>query len=139
MREAFAYAFDRETYCAMIRNGDCTPTLSWIPAGLPGSIATDKYAFDPEAAKQALAESAYGGPEGLPEIKLYFNSDDSANTARAEWVAGQYRDILGIELTLAADRGHGLDRHAARTHETYPQTAAGRPAGSRTTRTRRTG
>ena len=36
VREAFAYAFDRETYCAEIRSGDCTPTLSWIPAGIPG-------------------------------------------------------------------------------------------------------
>ena len=27
VREAFAYAFDRETYCDVIRNGDCVPTL----------------------------------------------------------------------------------------------------------------
>jgi oligopeptide transport system substrate-binding protein len=120
VREAFAYAFDRETYCATIRNGDCTPTLSWIPPGLPGSIATDKYAFDPEAAKQALAESEYGGPEALPEITLYFNSDDSANTARAEWVAGQYRDILGVELILAPTEGTAWT-DMQKANETYPQ------------------
>ena len=50
VREAFAYAFDRETYCAEVRSGDCTPTLSWIPPGIPGAIETDKFAFDPEAA-----------------------------------------------------------------------------------------
>ena len=49
--------------------------------GLPGAIETDKYAFDPEAAKQALAESSYGGPDNLPEIKLYFNSDYRGATA----------------------------------------------------------
>src|SRR5215212_5899152 len=30
VREAFAYAFDRQTLCEVIRSGDCTPTLSWV-------------------------------------------------------------------------------------------------------------
>jgi oligopeptide transport system substrate-binding protein len=107
VREAFSYAFDRETYCAEIR-GDCTPTLSWIPAGIPGAIATDKYGFDPEAAQKALAESSYGGPENLPEIKLYFISDFSGAYDDAEWVAGQYRDILGVALTLEPTDGKTL-------------------------------
>lgn len=108
VREAFSYAFDRETYCEVIRSGDCIPTESWIPEGLPGSIETDEFGFDPEAAKQALAESSYGGPEALPEIELYYNADDAANTARAEWVAGQYREILGVELTLVPTEGTAL-------------------------------
>jgi oligopeptide transport system substrate-binding protein len=108
VRQAFSQAFDRETYCGVIRNGDCLPTTSWIPLGLPGSIETDLYGFDPEAAVAALAESTYGGPEGLPEISLYYNSDDTANTARAEWVASQYRDILGVELQLVPTEGTAL-------------------------------
>jgi oligopeptide transport system substrate-binding protein len=108
VRQAFSQAFDRETYCSVIRNGDCNPTLTWIPLGLPGSIETDLYGFDPEAAVAALAESTYGGPEGLPELTLYYNSNDTANTARAEWVAGQYRDILGVEITLAPTEGTAL-------------------------------
>lgn len=120
VREAFAYAFDRETYCAEIRSGDCTPTLSWIPEGIPGSIETDAYAFDPEAAVQALAESSYGGPEGLPEIQMYYNSDDSANTARAEWVAGQYQQILGVTITLVPTEGTALVE-LRKSPETFPQ------------------
>ena len=120
VREAFAYAFDRETYCAVIRNGDCTPSLSWIPEGILGSIETDQFAFDPEAAVQALAESSYGGPEGLPPIQLYYNSDDSANTARAEWVAGQYRDVLGVEVELMPTEGTALV-DLRKSPETFPQ------------------
>ena len=108
VREAFSYAFDRETYCTVIRSGDCTPTLSWIPEGIPGAIETDQFGFDPEAAVAALAESTYGGPEGLPEIRLFYNSDDAANTARAEWVAGAYRDVLGVELVLEPTEGTAL-------------------------------
>ena len=37
----------------------------------PGSIETEKYGFDPDAAVKALAESSYGGPEELPEITIY--------------------------------------------------------------------
>ncbi|MGH2615750.1 MAG: peptide ABC transporter substrate-binding protein [Thermomicrobiales bacterium] len=108
VREAFAYAFDRETLCEVIRNGDCTPTLSWVPEGVPGAIETDQYAFDPEAAVQALAESSYGGAEGLPEIKLYYNSDVTGRGEQVEWVAGQYRDILGVELTIEPTDGTTL-------------------------------
>lgn len=108
VREAFAYAFDRETYCAEVRSGDCTPTVTWIPDGIPGAIETDAYAFDPEAAVQALAESSYGGPENLPEIQVFYNSERSGATERAEWMGGQYRDILGIELTLEPTDGTSL-------------------------------
>ncbi len=76
---------------------------------MPGSIETDKYGFDPEAAKQALAESTYGSAEALPEITMYYNSNDSANTARAEWVAGQYKEILGVDIKLAPTEGTALD------------------------------
>src|SRR5688572_6824552 len=75
VREAFSMAIDRETLCAEVLSGTCTPTYSFIPPGLPGSIETDAYAFDPEAAVQALSESSYGSPENLPEIKLFYNSD----------------------------------------------------------------
>src|SRR5829696_7963595 len=84
VRQAFAYAFDRETYCAEVREGDCTPTLSWIPPGTPGAIETNQFAFDPEAAKKALAESAYGGTENLPEVHAYYNSERSGATERYE-------------------------------------------------------
>lgn len=120
VRQAFSQAFDRETYCGVIRNGDCLPTLSWIPLGLPGSIETDLYGFDPEAAKAALAESSYGSAEALPEITMYFNSNDSANTARAEWVAGQYKEILGVDITLAPTEGTALTA-LRKDPSTFPQ------------------
>ena len=120
VREAFSYAFDRETYCTTIRNGDCAPTLSWVPEGVPGSIETDLYGFDPAAAVQALEESSYGGPDALPTIQMFYNSNDSGNTARAEWVAGQYRDILGVEIELAPTEGTALV-DLRKSPETFPQ------------------
>ncbi len=120
VREAFAYGLDRETLCTEIRSGDCTPTLSWIPSGTPGAIETDKFAFDPEAAVQALAESSYGGPENLPAIEVYYNGERSGATERAEWFAGQYRDILGIELSLQPTDGTTLTA-LSKDNASHPQ------------------
>jgi oligopeptide transport system substrate-binding protein len=120
VREAFAYAFDRETFCTEVQSGSCVPTLSWIPPGVPGSLETDQFAFDPAAARQALADSSYGGSENLPQIELTYVSDDPTEATRAEWVAGQYRDILGIALELKPSDGttvFSMTKDAA----TYPQ------------------
>jgi oligopeptide transport system substrate-binding protein len=120
VREAFALAFDRETFCAEIQSGTCVPTLSWIPPGVPGYLETAAYAFDPEAAVQALAESHYGGPDALPAIVLTYISDDPTEADRAEWVAGQYRDILGVELSLNPIDGTSLFA-LTKDPSTYPQ------------------
>ena len=120
VREAFAYAIDRETLCKEVRSGDCLPTVSFIPEGLPGAIETDQYAFDPEAAKQALAESSYGGPDKLPEIKLYYNSDYEERGQQSEWIAGEIRDILGIELKLEPMEGAALTA-LRKDPKTHPQ------------------
>lgn len=110
VRQAFAYAFDRETWCGVVLSGACTPAFSWIPPGTPGYTESDAYAFDPEAARQALAESSYGGPAGLPEITMVFSNDNPHDTARVEWIAGQYRDILGIEIELEPMEAIALQR-----------------------------
>jgi len=120
VREAFAYATDRETLCAEVLAGTCSPTLSFIPAGLPGSVETDKFGFDPEAAKKALAESSYGGPENLPEIKLFYNSDFEDRAQASEWLAGEYRDILGVEVVLQPTDGTTLTA-MRKEPATYPQ------------------
>jgi oligopeptide transport system substrate-binding protein len=108
MREAFSYAFDREAYCRQ-RYGLCTPTLSMIPPGVTGSIETNAYAFDPEKARQALAESSYGGPEHVPEITWYYEKGSDADLLNAQWYYEQFRQVLGIELTLVPIDGEAWD------------------------------
>jgi oligopeptide transport system substrate-binding protein len=120
--EAFGYAFDSKTYCEAIRK-DCIPTTSWVPEDVAGGIKTDKYAFDPEKAKQVLAESKYGSADKLPEIKVSYNADDPATQPRMEWVAGQYRDILGINLVLDPLEGKTLTA-MRKDPKTYPQACA---------------
>jgi oligopeptide transport system substrate-binding protein len=99
VREAFAYGLDRAGFCREVWSGACLPTLSWIPAGVPGHIATDAFAYDPAQARQALAASSYGGPEKLPEITYRYGADDPEDKAIAEWLAANYQRSLGITIT----------------------------------------
>lgn len=120
VREAFAYGFDRETYCEVISFGSCFPTYSWVPTDVAGSVEGEAFKFDPEAARAALAESTYGGPEALPEIRYYYGSGDPASQARVEWIAQQYREHLGVTLTLEPTEPTTL-QGLRRSPDTYPQ------------------
>jgi ABC-type oligopeptide transport system substrate-binding subunit len=102
VREAFAYGFDREAYCRQIILGACIPTLSWIAPEAPGAIETDAYAFDPQKACEALAASSYGGAEKLPEVVWYVAQGVPIEERFGQWIAAQYREVLGVELKLVA-------------------------------------
>jgi oligopeptide transport system substrate-binding protein len=100
VREAFAYGLDREGFCRDVWLGACIPTLSWIPPGVPGHIETDAFAYNPAAAKKALAASSYGGSENLPEVTYRYGAGDTEGQDIAEWLADNYRTSLGIEINL---------------------------------------
>ncbi len=100
VREAFALALDREAWVADVLNGLGSPTLTWIPQGFPGYDADEtRWAFDPDAAVQALADSSYGGPEGLPEVINTF-SDSPRNRTRNEWLAAKWKEVLNVDVVL---------------------------------------
>jgi oligopeptide transport system substrate-binding protein len=100
VREAFIYALDREGFVKDVLKGMGSPALTWIPPGFPGYDAEEtRYAFDPEAAKQAIAASSYGSFENLPPIELTF-SDTPRNRTRYEWLAARYKEVINIDLSL---------------------------------------
>ncbi len=69
VREAFAEALDREAWVRDVLNGLGAPTLTWIPPGFPGYDKTEnRWGFNVDAAKKALAESKYGSADKLPPI-----------------------------------------------------------------------
>ena len=109
VREAFAYAFDREAYCREIAHGTCAPTLSWIPPGVPGHIDTDAYAFDPEAgAAGAGRHPPTAGRSSCPRSSGTTSRSTPTPRTEAEWLAEQYREVLGVELTLTPIAGDDL-------------------------------
>ncbi len=100
VREAFSYALNREGWVTDVLKGLGSPTLTWIPKGFPGYDAEEnRWGYDPAAAKQAIADSSYGSVENLPEITATF-SDTPRNRTRNEWLAANYKDVLGVDIKL---------------------------------------
>jgi oligopeptide transport system substrate-binding protein len=125
VREAFAYGFDREGFAADAMQGTVLPTLSWIPAGFPGYDAEEtRFAYDPDAAKAALAEAGYPNGEGLPEVKYSYSSSNPANQGRAEYLAQMYQKSLGINLVLDPVEATTLT-NLRKSAETHPNVLGG--------------
>ena len=100
VREAFSYALDRETWVKDVLKGLGSSTLTWIPKGFPGYDAEEnRFGFDPEAAKKAIAESSYGSIDKLPEITATFG-DTPRNRVRWEWMVAKWKEVLGVDVKL---------------------------------------
>jgi oligopeptide transport system substrate-binding protein len=101
VREAFAYGFNAEGWAKDVDQGLSLPTWTWIPPGYPGYNPESPMKFDPELAKKSLAESTYGGPEKLNALGLKLTYGDTPrNRVRSEWLAANYKDILGVDIAL---------------------------------------
>jgi len=102
VREAFAYALDREAWVTDVDGGLSAPTLTWIPAGYPGyKEGETRWGYDPDAARQAIADSSYGSVEALPEIDVTFG-DSPRNRVRHEWMVAKWKEVFGdgLKITL---------------------------------------
>jgi oligopeptide transport system substrate-binding protein len=100
VRQAFAMALDREAWVRDILKGLGSPTLTFIPPGFPGYREGEtRWEYDPEGARQALAESSYGSVENLPKIIDTF-ADTPRQRVRHEWLAAKWKEVLGVDIEL---------------------------------------
>ncbi len=98
VRQAFAYALDRERWVREVMADMGGATLTWIPPGYPGYDATEnRWAYNPDLARQALAQSSYGSAGNLPTITATF-SDSPRNRMRWDWLIARFREVLGVEI-----------------------------------------
>ena len=82
-----AYAEGNGTQATQLLDPDLTcleTEMSWYP-------------YDPEAAKQAIADSSYGSVENLPKIRVTPRGTSQVNTRAVEAVMEFWRQNLGLE------------------------------------------
>lgn len=76
LRQAINCGFDRRKMMRYLRNNVGIPGVyGFIPVGLPGAAEEPFYEYNPERAKQLLAEAGYPGGKGLPSLKLATTSN----------------------------------------------------------------
>ncbi len=101
VRQAFAMAIDKEQIASAIYQ-DAIPVANSIL--MPGLDAYDAEArgpeFDPARAQELLAQSSYGGPEGLPEISLAESGTGATSGAGTAAIVDMWRQNLGVEVLI---------------------------------------
>ena len=101
VRKAFSMAFDRQKYLDVVLKGQALPANGLYPPGLPGfNLALKGLPYDPGQARQLLAQSNYGGPQGLPPIVFTdagIGSDIGADVAA---MAEMWEQNLGVTITV---------------------------------------
>jgi peptide/nickel transport system substrate-binding protein len=104
VRQAFAYAIDRERIVRYVLRGQAGEPGHYglIPPSLPEYPARQVrgYRFDPERARQLLAEAGYPGGRGFPKVTLQLNAGGGRNVQVAEAVQAMLWENLGIEVEL---------------------------------------
>jgi oligopeptide transport system substrate-binding protein len=125
VRQAFATGFDRESYIRDALKDTSAKTLTWIPPGYPGYDKNEnRWDYNPDKARQLLAEAGFPNGQGLPEIKISYNSDTPANRARIEYIIQMYQKSLGISLEPDPVEGKTLN-NLRKDVKTAPQIVSG--------------
>ena len=100
VRRALLHAVDWDLAIGAAYEGSRNERImkSHLTPELPCFVADNwpDFGFDPELAKQELAASKYGGPEGLPKIRISSGGSSPNYLRTAEIMAEQWKNVLGI-------------------------------------------
>lgn len=95
VRKALGMAIDRKRIVEKITRGGELPATFFVPPGLTNYTSPEGLAFDPEKARQLLAEAGFPDGQGFPRIDYTFRSsrDD-------EKIAVELKEMWKRELNL---------------------------------------
>jgi len=99
VRRALAMAIDREQITEHILQAGQMPTYALTPPGTMGYYPKSDLTFDPEAAKQLLAEAGYPNGEGFPVTEILYNTNESHRKV-AVAIQQMWNKYLNIEIKL---------------------------------------
>lgn len=98
VRQALAHAADREGIADVTARGFVFPaTGGFVPPGMAGHSEGIGLRYDPDRARQLLAEAGYPDGRGFPAVEMLLTSPNNAPASEA--LAAQWRENLGIAIT----------------------------------------
>jgi len=101
IRQAFAYAVDRQKLIDVVLKGMAQPAHTILPPGMPGySQDITGPTFDPDQARDMLAQSTYGSADALPEITFTTSGLGGDLSAFDSALIDMWRTHLGVEVTV---------------------------------------
>jgi peptide/nickel transport system substrate-binding protein len=122
VRQALNYGTDVESICETILGGATTRMTNWVEPSFQNPDVTG-YTYDPERARQLLAEAGY--PDGIG-VTMDYNEDSSLGMDEfPEAIAISLREV-GVEVTLnlIEDNIHTENMRNRTTNQLYFRTNA---------------
>lgn len=122
VRYALDYAIDKELIRDNLYGGTEGAGLAGFEAVTPSTLgyspALDATPYDPDRARELLAEAGYPGGEGYPPFTLYTwqASDTPFMVEHAELIAQMWQDNLGLDVTVEAGQNVSI-RERVRNRE----------------------
>src|SRR5208282_3504361 len=99
VRLALNLAVDRDAIVKNILREDQKPATGYTPPGMGYYQPLDKMHYDPERARQLLAEAGYPNGKGFPKFTIHFNTLES-HRAIAEAIQQMWKEELNIDVGL---------------------------------------
>lgn len=99
VRKALTLAVDRQQIVAHVAKGGQLPAETFTPPDTLGYNAAPMLAFDPEQARQLLAEAGYPNGRGFPVTSLLYNTSEGHRKI-AVAIQQMWKQHLNIDITL---------------------------------------
>ena len=99
VRKALAYSIDRKLIVEKVTKCGQIPAYSFTPPGSNGYEPTTSIPFDPELARELLAEAGYDSENQFPKLEILFNTNEDHRKV-ALTIQQMWQQNLGIEVEL---------------------------------------
>lgn len=101
VRQAFNYAIDKDKYVDVVSKKTQVKAVGILPPGMPGyNEDLQGYPYDPEKARQLIAESRYGDVSKLPEITINVPGGGGAADRQVSAIVEMYKQNLGVDVAI---------------------------------------
>jgi oligopeptide transport system substrate-binding protein len=100
VRRALSMSIDRDTLMDTVLQKSAVPAYSITPPGTLGYQPPKTFSYDPDMARQLLAEAGYPDGEGWPGVEIVYNTQE-AHRKIAVAVQQMWKDELNIDVTIS--------------------------------------
>jgi oligopeptide transport system substrate-binding protein len=99
VRQALAMAVDKKQIVEGVTRGGELIARTCVPPGLEGYQSAMCPEYNPQRARELLAQAGYPGGRGIPKIEIIYNTDE-LNQNIVEVLQAQWKENLGIDVGL---------------------------------------
>ena len=100
VRKALSMSLDRDKLVRTVLQHTAVPAYSITPPNTLGYYPPKRFDFDPDQARQLLAEAGYPNGEGWPGLEILYNTHE-AHRKIAVAIQQMWKSELNIDVTLS--------------------------------------